>query len=133
MGVHTLTREDCILSFWQKIVNDKDLELRSNLFEPLTECLVCMSSLWSCVFLSYFQGMDTMTGFFFIMAYLAVLMYDIVIGGSSLNKILYFCIVAIVIFYLKNPIQSIILMIAVAGLNFCLLSISQIARNTEEY
>jgi len=133
VGIHTLTRDNCILSFWQKIVLDEERELRTELFEPLTECLVCMSSLWSCVFLCYFQGVDSMTATFFIMAYLAVLAFDIAIGGSSLNKILYFCIIAIVIFYLSNPIQSIIMMISVAGLNFTFLSISVIASNTQEY
>ena len=49
--VHALTRETGMLSFWQKIIVDKELNLRTVLFEPLTECLCCMASFWTVVFL----------------------------------------------------------------------------------
>lgn len=134
VGLHTLTRESSIFYFWQKVVNDQDLELVSPLFDPLTECIVCMSSLWSCVFLCYYQGIDTMDAVFFILAYLSLLFMDMAIGekGSGIVKVLYLCLVAIIVLYLKNPIQSFIMITAVAGLNYIFLSISEIAKNSQE-
>ena len=49
-GVHCITREGNALGYWEKLTADDDGNQICEMFNPLTECVICMPSFWvSCI------------------------------------------------------------------------------------
>lgn len=128
IGVYSLTREGSILGFWNSIAYDENEELRSELFEPLTECLFCMSSFWSCFYLMYYYQTPVDMRWFFLGIYILLLGTSILSKGEELITILtkyiyLFGIIMFLVFGVSETIPSTILMLSVAGLNYILSSV----------
>ena len=125
MGVFALTKEQMPFEFWQKIAYDKNLELRSILFEPLTECLCCMASFWTCVWFSKYHTDESflgIIGFFFAFLILISSHAGRAIDTDALIKFFYFATVfAFAIFLPTHRIDFIICMVAVVGINYYLV------------
>lgn len=119
-GVFAVTRENSILGFWNKIVYAPDELPRSDLFEPLSECWVCMSSFWTCLYLSYEQGLSWEWVACGLLYYLLLLLLTFC-GVDLINKSAkYFYLLGVLIFLtfaVEGFVPSVILMISVAGLN----------------
>ncbi len=129
MGVFALTKEQMPFEFLGKISRDENMELRSVLFEPLTECLCCMASFWTCVWFGYQYQNDYAFLFIFFMAFFGVVLISVYIGRGFdtdwLSKWTYFAIVIIFSMVLQtHMVEFFICMVAVVGINYHLCKIT---------
>jgi len=120
VGIHTLTREDCIFSFWQKVVRDPEtLNYRTEMFHPVSECLVCMASFWTCLYLGALSDMPM----FDILVYLSCfyfLLYSFVLDSKIVDRVVVFLYLIWVSCFLLSTgfgVHAFIVMIGVAGAN----------------
>jgi len=128
MGVFAITKNQMPFAFWQKIACDKNLELRSILFEPLTECLCCMSSLWTCIWFGYSN-----LQFFFCLPFIAACLISIFILSCYFGrgkhsdfaaKSVYFFLILWFILYLPSKnLECLMCIISVAGINYHLIRV----------
>lgn len=119
VGIHTVTREDCLFSFWQKIIRDNELNYRTELFHPLTECLVCMSSFWTCFYFGFISEMAMFEILPFLAIYLVIVLGSVV-GGKKFQKLFVFCYLVAVFVFVSNlnlGFSPFIIMFAVTGAN----------------
>lgn len=141
VGLHALTRRENILGFWSYVVLDKNEENRFALADPISECLLCMSSFYGVVVLSIHYGAELPSIGFWLLVFMIFLfcileMICRVQGFQALSKLAY---LSTLIFFLfesvQNPlIESIAFLICVAGFNqfICLIkeqAISNMERN----
>jgi hypothetical protein len=128
MGVFALTKEQMPFEFWQKIAYDKNLEMRSILFEPLTECLCCMASFWTCVLFGYQYQNDTILLYAFVLLFIGVILLSSVIGRAvdcdALTKYFYFAVVLAFALFLKtHRAEFFVCMVSVVGINYHLVKL----------
>ena len=126
MGVFALTKEQMPFEFWSKISRDENLELRSILFEPLTECLCCMASFWTCVWFGYQYQNDGLFLAAVLAAFFGVLNISVYLGRAYdvdwLFKWIYFALVIIFAMVLKtHRVELFICMVSVVGINYHLV------------
>lgn len=128
MGVFALTKEQMPFEFWQKIAFDKNLEMRSILFEPLTECLCCMASFWTCFWFGWNYQLNTLF-LSVILAFLClVVLFSCVLKRAVdvdlFSKILYFSMVFFFVWMLpEKHFECAFCMVAVVGINYHLVRI----------
>ncbi len=123
LGIHALTREQMPFEFLQKFTHDKNLELRSVLFEPVIECRTCMASLWTCIYFGYYYQLDwlllSIYCWFFAWLIIMSILFGRAIDVDFFSKILYFVLVASFIFLLpSHNMETVFCMVAVVGLNY---------------
>lgn len=120
VGVFTLTREDCIFGFWQKVVKDQEtLNYRTEMFNPVSECLVCMSSFWTCVYFAIELQLDWVVLFPYITTFF-ILLVSFVIGNKVLDKVVIFLYLGLVLKFMFSfwlYLDGILIMFCVSALN----------------
>ncbi len=119
-GVHTLTREDCIFSFWQKVVRNQDtLNYRTEMFHPISECLVCMSSFWTCVYLGYLSKIPSINLFYFFSVLVVSIAFCLVEEKILDKAVLFLYLIGVFVFILYTGFgfHGFLVMVAVAGCN----------------
>lgn len=126
MGVFALTKEQMPFEFWGKIIRNENLEYKSILFEPLTECLCCMASFWTCVWFGYQYQNDTAFLAAIWLLFWGILAVSISIGRTLdvdwLFKWLYFILIILFAVVLKtHRVEFFICMVAVVGINYHLV------------
>lgn len=131
-GLHGVTRK---LSIWSMIAYDKNNDLRSPLFEPIADCLTCMSSLWGSVYFVYINY-----PYGLLLDYLTVLVIGlcVLVFGSMLLKIkplilaCYFALLAT--FLMDMPYLTdryIIFVLCVAGCNYIIDNFLLLVKNSK--
>ena len=115
--VHALTRETGMFSVWQKICCDKEENLRTVMFEPLTECFGCMASFWTIMYL----GIEERIAFFelemFVICYAVWLAFSFI--DSEIERVAKWLYLASV-FVALWLCDAVLLMLCVYGLNYIL-------------
>lgn len=118
LGIYGLTKKGSPFGFLCTWMYDEEEEMRSILFEPLTECLCCMSSFWVCIYFGVIHelaiNLVIFVGFFSCFALFdsVNLFYDWV------AKWFYFAIVGAFIYLLpENSTDALLCMVGVFGIN----------------
>lgn len=94
-GVHCVTREGNALGYWETLTADSDGNQISEMFNPLTECVLCMPSFWGVM---YF----TLLGFIPLTHYMAFVIFTglIIIASMFLDKYdKFFNIIYLILFF----------------------------------
>lgn len=120
VGVHVTTREDCIFKLWQKVVRDPETwNHRTEMFHPITECLVCMSSFWTCAYLGYLSNVPMLD----VLSYISVLLV-LLVSFCFKSKIIdkaavFFYLLGVFAFLLDTGFgfSAFIILFGVAGAN----------------
>lgn len=142
LGVHALTRRGNIFGSWSFVVLNEENENRFALADPVSECLLCMSSLYGSLVLALHYGVSAAAvGIVpLIVSILIFISCEIIFNKKEfrfLQKFTY--LVTIILFFAtalqNNYIESIVFLICVAGANYFVsllvgLIKSNIERNT---
>lgn len=127
LGVNALTRRGALFGFWSVVVVDDLNENRFAIADPLSECLLCMSSFYGTIILSIHSGVERIdvACFLFlalnlIFALFQALTYDREFWKTA--KIIY--LISIFFFLcssVKNPVvESVVFLFAASGFNYFL-------------
>ena len=118
VSIHSLTREGAICELWRYIVEDNTKEIRTELFNPVTECLFCMSTFWTCIFMS--PQVDSKTNLLFLGLFFTLVILSIMSGekDSERFKFSYLFIVFCFLLQTESFFYSFSLMLCVNGLNY---------------
>jgi hypothetical protein len=125
VGLHTLTRPNSIFGFWSSVVCSDDGRQRFAMASPLSECLVCMSSLYgSLIFGMYFgfSGEASVLFPFLLFLIFVSVVSEIKTGNKEIAKASeYIYIISITFFcatqYQERFFESIVFLICLSGLN----------------
>ena len=119
-GIHVLTREGQILGMWQLFAYDKEKELRSTFFEPLSECVTCMASFWTCIYLCVIGETHVLGLSLFLIIFFTILFVDWATSkeSSGIGKFLYLISVVGLISIIDSLIPCLIVMIGASALNY---------------
>ena len=127
-GIHVTTRENGIFSFWQSFIrNYETLNYKTELFHPVSECLVCMSSFWTCLYLGLLSPMSSIDILMYLIVF-CVLVSSFVVGSKIIDKIavfLYLIGVFIFLLHVGYEIYGFIVLFSVAGLNALFAAIAR--------
>lgn len=125
VGLHTLTRTDSIFGFWSMVVRSDDGRQRFALAGPLSECLVCMSSLYGTFIFGIhfgFSGEFSLLFPFLLFLVSVSVVAEIQSGNKEIAKaseyvyligIAFFCAIQ----YQQRFVESILFLVCLAGLN----------------
>ena len=125
VGLHTLTRPNSIFGFWSSVVCSDDGRQRFALASCLSECLVCMSSLYGCLIYGMHFGLSGELSVLFpflLFLILVSVVSEIKTGNKEIAKASeYIYILSIAFFsaiqYQERLIESMLFMICLSGLN----------------
>lgn len=119
VGLSQLTNEDSILEEWQKVAYNEDLELRSEFFNPLTECLACMSSFWTCIYLFFMNHTELANILLFIGTFSIILLIDMITKKKVfyILKYIYLTLVAFYLYQTDIKTLSLFILLGVYGMN----------------
>lgn len=118
-GVRAITRSDSIFSFWENIayIGETD-KLRSYLFEPIAECLTCMSSFWGAFFFFLSGRVDPIHYAHFLISLLTLILIDIIWKDKNQAlKYVYLVSFALFIYQVQEFELCAVVILASAGLN----------------
>ena len=120
IGLHYLTREGELLGGWQRIAYDNDKELRSVLFEPIMECMSCMSSFWTCLYFGYNYGVDYLSIEIYSFIFLSMLLFSVLFGIKENKNLIYWYLIFVVTFLFSSTFfyQGIVCIVSVYAINF---------------
>ena len=125
VGLNTLTRPDSIFGFWSAVIRSDDGSQRFTLASPLSECLVCMSSLYGSIIYGIHFGFSGEFPLLFPFLFFLILVSvssEIKTGNKEIAKasewlylicVAFFCAVQ----YQERFFESILFLICLSGLN----------------
>lgn len=117
--VHGVTREGMPLDIWLKIAYDQEKEIRTELFNPVAECVCCMASFWSCMFVAWYWSMNPFYLYCFSLGFSVLAVLGTLKNKTIdlLVKILYFCSVIVFLSFCPSVDSAFIIFFGSFGLN----------------
>ena len=119
LGVHAITREQSVLGVWQKIIEDSFGELRSYLFEPISECVTCMASFWGLTYYCMVGRIELLYYIIFSVSVLLMIMIHLIWEDKrQLLKYIYLCLAMFLVYQAHQPLLCIVVLVSSSGINY---------------
>lgn len=119
LGVHALTRKQSILGFYRRIAEDMEGELRSIIFEPISECLTCMASFWGISYFAAVDRIDLEQYFLFVLCTIfSIILHLVWKDRKEILKFVYLATIIIILVQAQEAVLCSMVIICSCGFNY---------------
>lgn len=131
LGIYGLTKDGSLFGFAFTWMYDDEEELRTSLYEPVTECLCCMSSFWTCMYFGALQGLGLNLVIFIFYFNVLALFDSIDFMPEDVAKWLYLTSVGVFIYFIpENNIDALFCIVGIFGVNYQIESLYSTIQNS---